>query len=45
VKVSIESIDDAARTFLAFGNAIEVLGPPELRERLAALAHATAALY
>jgi len=45
VKVPIESIDSAARAFLAFGTAIEVLGPPELRDRLATLARATAALY
>jgi predicted DNA-binding transcriptional regulator YafY len=45
VTVPIESTDKAAREFLAFGDAIEVLGPPELRSRLASLASATAALY
>jgi predicted DNA-binding transcriptional regulator YafY len=37
--------DKAAREFLAFGDAVEVLGPPELRTRIANLANATAALY
>jgi len=45
VTVPIESTDKAAREFLAFGDAIEVLGPPELRTRIARLASATAALY
>jgi predicted DNA-binding transcriptional regulator YafY len=45
VTVPIESTDEAAREFLAFGDAIEVLGPPELRTRIAHLASATAALY
>jgi len=45
VTVPIESIGKAAREFLAFGDAVEVLAPPELRTRLATLATSTAALY
>jgi len=45
VTVPVESLEHAAREFLAFGDALEVLGPPELRSRLAHLARATADLY
>jgi len=45
VTVPIESVEKAAREFLACGDALEVLEPPELRERVASLAQATAALY
>jgi predicted DNA-binding transcriptional regulator YafY len=41
----IESIDHAHREFLAMGADVEVLGPPELRARLAETAHALAARY
>jgi predicted DNA-binding transcriptional regulator YafY len=40
-----EFLDFAVRQFLALGPDIEVLDPPELRSRLAAMAHATSALY
>jgi predicted DNA-binding transcriptional regulator YafY len=43
--VPIESLDFAVRQFLALGPEIEVLDPPELRSRLAAVARATSALY
>jgi predicted DNA-binding transcriptional regulator YafY len=41
----IESVDHAHREFLGFGADIEVLGPPELRARLAETARALAARY
>jgi predicted DNA-binding transcriptional regulator YafY len=41
----IESIDDAHRMFLALGAEAEVLGPPQLRARLAATARTLAARY
>lgn len=43
--VPIESIDRACREFLALGPDIEVLGPPELRSKLAAMARALAARH
>ncbi|MEU9836323.1 WYL domain-containing protein [Streptosporangium sp. NPDC048047] len=41
----IESLDHAHRTFLALGADAEVLGPPELRARLAETSRALAARY
>jgi predicted DNA-binding transcriptional regulator YafY len=41
----IESLDHAHRTFLAMGTDVEVLHPPELRERLAETVRALAARY
>lgn len=41
----IESVDHAHSDYLAMGAEIEVLGPPELRARLAATARALAARY
>lgn len=41
----VESTEFALRQFLALGPQIEVLDPPELRSRLAAMIRATAALY
>jgi predicted DNA-binding transcriptional regulator YafY len=41
----IESTQFALRQFLALGPEIEVLGPPALRARLAAVIRATAAVY
>lgn len=41
----IESVDHAHREFLGMGAEIEVLGPPELRARLAATARALAERY
>lgn len=41
----IESVERACRDFLAMGPDVEVLGPPALRERVAAAARATAARY
>ncbi|HET6353012.1 YafY family protein [Streptomyces sp.] len=41
----IESVDHAHREFLAMGAEIEVLGPPELRARLAATARVLAERY
>ncbi|MFD0731597.1 helix-turn-helix transcriptional regulator [Planotetraspora mira] len=41
----IESLDHAHGTFLALGAEIEVLGPPELRARLAETSRAMAAHY
>jgi predicted DNA-binding transcriptional regulator YafY len=43
--VPIESADHAFTQFLGFGASIEVLEPPELRDRIAAEAAALAALY
>lgn len=45
VTVPVESLEKAAYEFLAFGDGLEVLGPPELRTRVAELARSTAALY
>ena len=39
------SIDGAAVDVLSIGPEIEVLGPPELRHRVAELARQTAAVY
>ncbi|MBY8876662.1 helix-turn-helix transcriptional regulator [Actinacidiphila acidipaludis] len=41
----VESLEQAHAAFLAMGAEAEVLGPPELRERLAATAAALAAVY
>ena len=41
----VESTEFALRQFLALGPDVEVLGPPELRSRLAAAIRAAAALY
>ena len=41
----IESTEFALRQFLALGPEIEVLGPPELRSRLAGAIRAAAARY
>jgi len=43
--VGFESLEDAFRELLKFGADAEVLEPPELRERIAETAAATAALY
>lgn len=43
--VSMESVEQARREFLALGPDIEVLEPPALRAQLAAAARDTAALY
>ncbi len=43
--VPIESVEHACREFLLLGPDIEVLGPPELRARLAATARAVAARH
>jgi predicted DNA-binding transcriptional regulator YafY len=43
--IPIESIERAAREFLALGDSVEVLGPPALRERIANAARATAEIY
>jgi len=40
VLIPIESIEHGARQLLALGAEIEVLGPPELRQQLARIAHA-----
>ncbi|HEY1429957.1 MAG TPA: WYL domain-containing protein [Candidatus Tumulicola sp.] len=45
VTIPIESIERAAREFLALGDAVEVLAPSALRERVASAARATAAVY
>ena len=45
VEVPIESIDHAHNQFLGLGTGIEVLEPPELRDRLAATAAGLAAIY
>jgi predicted DNA-binding transcriptional regulator YafY len=45
VTVPIESMERAAHDLLALGDSIEVLGPAELRERIANAARATAKLY
>lgn len=40
-----ESLGEAYRDLLRFGAELEVLGPPELRERMADASRALAALY
>jgi predicted DNA-binding transcriptional regulator YafY len=45
VTLPIESIERAVRDLLALGDAVEVLSPVELRNRIAAAASATARLY
>ncbi|MFI9049645.1 helix-turn-helix transcriptional regulator [Streptomyces sp. NPDC053427] len=45
VTLAVESAEVAYAQLLALGPEGEVLAPPELRERLAAAAHRTAALY
>ena len=42
VLIAIESIEHGARQLLAFGSEIEVLAPPELRQRIATIARAVA---
>jgi predicted DNA-binding transcriptional regulator YafY len=44
-EVPIESVDHAARELLRLGDQGEVLGPPELRAKLAAALHQAAARY
>lgn len=44
-ELPVEGLDHAHDTFLALGADVEVLDPPELRDRLAASARALAALY
>ena len=43
--VPIESIGHGQHALLQLGEHVEVLGPPELRERMAASARALAASY
>jgi predicted DNA-binding transcriptional regulator YafY len=45
VVARFEGLDYACRSLLAWGSSAEVLAPPELRERIAAAAAETAALY
>jgi predicted DNA-binding transcriptional regulator YafY len=45
VVASFESLDEAYRELLRFGTELEVLDPPELRERVGATAAAVADLY
>ncbi|MBT9465293.1 YafY family protein [Hydrogenophaga sp.] len=45
VTIRVESIKQGARQLLGFGDEIEVLAPPAMRERLAQQAGAVAALY
>lgn len=45
IEVPIESIDHAHNQFLGIGAEIEVLGPPELRQRLATTVAGLAAIY
>jgi predicted DNA-binding transcriptional regulator YafY len=45
VTVPIETIGHATRQMLALGTDVEVLGPPELRARVAEMARAIAAMY
>jgi predicted DNA-binding transcriptional regulator YafY len=45
VTLPIESIGNAAASFCRFGNALEVLDPPELRAELAKLGHTLVNLY
>ncbi len=43
--VAFEHLGDAYRELLRFGSQVEVLDPPELRERIAATGREVAALY
>lgn len=43
--IPIESVEHAAELLIGFGDAVEVIDPPALRRRLAALAGQVAALY
>ncbi|ASU83880.1 transcriptional regulator [Nocardiopsis gilva YIM 90087] len=45
VELRVESVEIAVSEFVRYGPEIEVLGPPELRTRLAEFARATAAVY
>ncbi|WP_435836619.1 WYL domain-containing protein [Streptomyces asoensis] len=45
VRVPIESVEHAHADFLRLGTDIEVLGPPELRERIARTVTELAARY
>lgn len=45
VTIRVESIEQGARQLLGFGDEIEVLAPPAMRERMAQQAGAVAALY
>lgn len=45
VTLRVESVEQGARQLLAFGDEIEVLAPPALRERMAQQAGAVRALY
>ena len=45
ITIRVESIEQGARQLLAFGDEIEVLAPPALRERMAQQAGAVLALY
>jgi predicted DNA-binding transcriptional regulator YafY len=45
VVVLFESLGDAYRELLRFGADLEVLRPPELRDRVAATARDVAAMY
>lgn len=45
VTIRVESIEQGARQLLAFGDEIEVLAPPAMRERMVQQASAVAALY
>jgi predicted DNA-binding transcriptional regulator YafY len=45
VAARYDGLDQAFHSLLSYGPAAEVLAPPELRERIAAAAVETAALY
>ncbi|MCY1522302.1 WYL domain protein [compost metagenome] len=45
VTIRVESIEQGARQLLGFGDEIEVLAPPAMRQRMAQQAGAVAALY
>jgi predicted DNA-binding transcriptional regulator YafY len=45
VRILVESVEQGARQLLGFGDEIEVLAPPALRERMAQQADAVRALY
>ncbi len=45
ISIPMESLEQAARSYLALGHHAEVLGPPALRERLAQLSRHLAAVY
>lgn len=45
VRLPVESVEHALGEFLRLGSDVEVLGPAELRERVAATAERIAALY